>query len=170
MLNSIQQAPIALNRDNFLRQLLHHLAGSLQDVIGLQEAEGFIALVGQKIGDEINQEYRNALHLDHLNKEQVAQVLVDLKRRIQGDFYIIEETDKKIVFGNRRCPFEDKVLGREALCMMTSNVFGLIAAENLRYARVSIDESIARGDTACKVTVYLDPESSGDGIEYFGSE
>lgn len=158
-----------LSRDNFLRQLLHHLSGALQDVIGLQEAEGFIALVGQKIGDEINQEYRQALQLTHLDRAQVAEVLVDLKKRIQGDFYIIEESDEKIVFGNRQCPFEDKVIGREALCMMTSNVFGVIAAENLTYAKVSIDESIARGHSGCKVTVYLDPDSEGDGIEYYGA-
>lgn len=170
MSKSIQQSPISLNRDNFLRQLLRHLSGSLQDVIGLKEAEGFIALVGQKIGDELNHEYRQALKLEHLDREQVAEVLVDLKKRIHGDFYVIEQTDKKIVFGNRQCPFEDNVIGREALCMMTSNVFGVIAAENLRYAQVSIDESIARGDKGCKVTLYLDPDSDGEGIEYFGAQ
>ena len=110
------------------------------------------------------------MKLNRLDRSQVAQVLVDLKKRIQGDFYIIEETDHKVVFGNRQCPFEDKVIGREALCMMTSNVFGVIAAENLRYAKVSIDESIARGDSRCKVTLYLDPDSSDEGIEYYGSE
>ncbi|MCK9606855.1 MAG: methanogen output domain 1-containing protein [Methylomonas sp.] len=170
MSKNIQQAPVLLNRDDFLLQMLRHLSGTLQDVIGLQEAEGFIALVGQKIGEEINQEYRQALQLDRLNKAQVAEVLVDLKKRVHGDFYIIEETDSKIVFGNRQCPFEDKVIGREALCMMTSNVFGVIAAENLTYAKVSIDESIARGHSGCKVTLHFDPNSSAEGIEYYGSE
>lgn len=165
----IQQASISLNRDNFLRQLLRHLSGSLQDTIGLQEAEGFIALVGQRIGDEIDHEYRRSLQLEQLDRKQVAEVLVDLKKRIQGDFYVIEETEQKIVFGNRQCPFGDKVIGREALCMMTSNVFGVIAAENLRYAKVSIDESIARGHSGCKVTLYLDPDASDEGIEYYGS-
>ncbi|AEG02899.1 methanogen output domain 1-containing protein [Methylomonas methanica] len=170
MSNNIQQAPILLNRDNFFRQMLRHLSGTLQDVIGLHEAEGFIALVGQKIGDEINQEYLQALQLDRLNKTQVAEVLVDLKKRIQGDFYVIEETDHKIVLGNRQCPFGDKVIGREALCMMTSNVFGVIAAENLSYVKVNIDESIARGHSGCKVTLYFDPDSSVEGIEYYGPE
>jgi hypothetical protein len=35
-------------------------------------------------------------------------VLVDLKRRIQGDFYVLREDDQKIVLGNRHCPFEEK--------------------------------------------------------------
>jgi hypothetical protein len=47
-----------------------------------------------------------------LSRGQVAEVLVDLKRRIQGDFFVVSEDDEKIVFGNRRCPFEDKVIGR----------------------------------------------------------
>jgi hypothetical protein len=35
--------------------------------------------------------------------------------------------------------------------MMTSNVFGSIAAENLGDAKVVIDRAIARGDKECKV-------------------
>ena len=32
------------------------------------------------------------------------------------------------------------------MCMMTSNVFGHIAAENVGYAKVELQETIARGD------------------------
>ena len=71
--------------------------------------------------------------------------MVDLKRRINGDFYIVEETDEKIVLHNRVCPFEDKVIDRPAMCMMTSNVFGSIASENLGYAKVELNETIAEG-------------------------
>ena len=78
--------------------------------------------------------------------EQVAAVLVDLKRRIHGDFFIIEEDDEKIVLGNRACPFAEMVAGRPSLCMMTSNVFGFIAADNLGYSKVELQETIARGD------------------------
>ena len=72
-----------------------------------------------------------------LSRRQLAEVLVDLKRRIEGQFYIIEESDDRIVLGNCACPFGDKVIGRPSMCMMTSNVFGVIAAENLGYAKWS---------------------------------
>ncbi len=88
-----------------------------------------------------------------------------MKRRINGDFYIVEETDEKIVFHNRACPFEDKVLGRPAMCMMTSNVFGSIAAENLGYAKVELNETIAIGSNRCVVTVYLKPTEESDAAE-----
>jgi hypothetical protein len=71
----------------------------------------------------------------------VRDVLIDLKRRIQGQFFVIEEDDDKIVFGNDACPFAEKVHGRPALCMMTSNVFGSIAAQNL-----GLRQGLARGD------------------------
>lgn len=161
---------IPLERDLFLRNLLRHLAGTLQNVVGLEEASGFVSVVGQEMGDEINQSYKDALAVSNLNKEQVGQVLVDLKRRIQGDFYIIEENDEKIVLGNRSCPFADKVVGRPALCMMTSNVFGSITADNLGYSKVVIEEAIARGDAGCRVVVYLKdtPEAkAAQGREYF---
>ena len=155
-----QRIPILelpLERDVFLRNLIRHLSGTLEDVIGLEEASGFISVVGQRVGEEINTSYRNALQVDALSREQVQDVLVDLKRRIQGDFYILEEDDEKIVLGNRQCPFGDKVIGRPSMCMMTSNVFGVITAQNLGYSRVELDKTIANGDAECRVVVYLNP-------------
>ena len=166
----VDELSIPLERDVFLRTLLRHLAGSLQNVVGLEEASGFVSLVGQEMGEEINQTYKNALAVSSLNREQVADVLVDLKRRIQGDFYIIEQDDEKIVLGNRACPFAEKVIGRPALCMMTSNVFGSIAAENLGYSKVVIDQAIARSDAGCRVVVFLKPTPEAEaaqGREYY---
>ena len=48
----------------------------------------------------MNGEYRKALRISNLSREQVAQVCVDLKSRIQGKFHIIEEDEDKIIFGN----------------------------------------------------------------------
>jgi predicted ArsR family transcriptional regulator len=167
------QLDIPLNRDLFLRTLMRELSGALEDVVGVKEAAGFISLVGQNVGDQINAEYKNAFHVSKLNREQVGEVLVDLKRRILGDFYIIEETPEKIVLGNRACPFAEKVLGRTSMCMMTSNVFGAIAAQNLGYAKVELQETIARGDPGCRVVVYLSPTAASEaaeGREYFQTE
>lgn len=166
----IHELPIALERDVFMRTLIRELSGTLQDVVGLDEASGFVSVVGQRIGDQINLSYRDALGIEKLSKEQVAEVLVDLKRRIQGDFFVIELTDEKIVLGNRACPFAEKVIGRPAMCMMTSNVFGVIAAENLGYAKVSLEETIAAGSQQCRVVVYLKPPADGSAVqgrEYF---
>jgi predicted ArsR family transcriptional regulator len=146
---------IPLDRDLFLRNLLRELAGTLEDVVGLEEASGFISVTGQAIGDQINRDYKHALAVSNLSREQVTDVLVDLKRRIQGDFYVIEEDDEKIVLGNRACPFGDKVLDRPSMCMMTSNVFGAIAADNLGYAKVELQETIAKGHPGCRIVIYL---------------
>ena len=162
---------IPLERDVFLRTLIRELSGTLEDVVGAEEASGYISVVGQNVGDLLNDEYKRALSVSELSREQVAEVLVDLKARIKGDFYIIEEDDEKIVLGNRACPFAEKVLGRESMCMMTSNVFGAIAAENLGYAKVELQETIARGDPGCRVVVYLKPTAESDarvGREYYG--
>jgi predicted ArsR family transcriptional regulator len=164
--------PVDLERDGFLRSLLRELAGTLEDVIGVQESSGFISVVGQKIGDGINEAYKRALALPALDRSQVTAVLVDLKRRIEGDFYVIEETDEKIVLGNRQCPFGERVIGRPSLCMMTSNVFGVIAAENLGRAKVSLDETIAEGAQGCRITIFLQAGPEADaaaGRQYYQS-
>lgn len=165
----IAASDVALGRDVFLRRLLRELSGSLQDVVGLEEASGYISVVGQAMGEQLDADYRRALRVEQLSRSEVAGVLVDLKRRIQGEFFVIEQREDRIVFGNRACPFGEFVEGRPALCMMTSNVFGHIAAENLGYARVDIEQAIARGDGQCRVVVYLTPAQDEDpeAREYF---
>ena len=160
---------VPLDRDIFLRTLIRELSGVLQDVVGVEEASGFVSVVGQNMGRQIDASYKNALEVSSLTQEQVAEVCVDLKRRINGDFFVIEQDDTKIVFGNRTCPFAEKVIGRPSMCMMTSNVFGSIAADNLGYAKVELQQTIAKGDAGCRVVVYLKPTEAAqraEGREY----
>lgn len=163
--NEVSRLEVPLDRDVFLRTLLREVAGTLEDVVGVKDASGFVSVVGQRMGDHIDRAYRRALAVSDLTREQVAAVLVDLKRRIEGDFYIVEEDDDKIVLGNRACPFGDKVIGRTSMCMMTSNVFGVIAAENLGYAKVELQKTIARGDPGCRIVVYLRPTPAAQAVE-----
>jgi predicted ArsR family transcriptional regulator len=164
--------PVTLERDVFMRSLIRELVGTLQDVVGQEQAAGFVSVVGQRMGEQVNEQYKTALKVERLNRTQVARVLVDLKRRIQGTFYVIEESDEKIVLGNYNCPFADKVVGRPAMCMMTSNLFGVIAARNLGRAKVILEDTIARGASECRVVVYLtnsEEAQAADGLEYFES-
>ncbi len=168
----VSAAQLPLDRDVFLRNLLRELAGTLESVVGVDEAAGYISVVGGSIGEQIDNGYRTALGVDRLTRAQVGEVLVDLKRRIEGQFYVIEETEDRIVLGNRACPFGAYVEGRPSLCMMTSNVFGSISARNLGYARVQIEEAIATGHPGCRVVVHLKPTANPepDAREYFGTE
>ena len=172
MSKKIADLELGLERDLFLRNLLRNLSGTLEEVVGFDEASGFIGIVGQQIGDWINDSYRDALDQEALSHEQVIEVLVDLKRRIKGDFSIVSADKEKIVLSNKCCPFEEKVVGRNSLCMMTSNVFGTITAENLGYAKVCLHETIAKGDKGCKIVVHLDDSDEAridSGNEYFAT-
>lgn len=165
-----QDLDITLNRDSLLQTFLKHLSGTLQKVVGIEEASGFMSLVSQQVGLEVNECYKKAWHLPELTREQISEVLIDLKRRVQGNFSIAEQDEDKIVFVNTVCPFGENVVGNELLCMMTSNVFGTVVAENLGYSKVSIEKSIARGDSGCRVVVYFKPTpvvQSVAGREYF---
>ena len=169
LVNDVKSLDVPLERDGFCRTIIRELSGLLEDVVGLEEASGFISVVGQNIGNFIDSEYKEALQVENLTKDQIGQVLVDLKARINGEFYIKEMTDTKIVFGNSRCPFEEKAIDRPSLCMMTSNVFGTITSNNLGYAKVELKETIARGDSGCHVVVYFEANEeaeNSEGIEY----
>jgi predicted ArsR family transcriptional regulator len=165
--------PVDLEREDFLVELTGELSGVLQDLVGLDSAKGLIAIVGARIGDRLNAEYRRQEKGASLDAAAVSDAAVDLKARIGGDFYEIERTEDEIVLGNRHCPFGRMVEGRPALCMMTSNIFGRIAAENLGYARVSVEEAIANGHDRCLVRIALTPPGKGasvNGREYFRTD
>ena len=164
-------AELPLEADVFMRRLLRELTETLEDVVGAESAAGYINTVGSAMGRWILSQYREAMDFDRLDPRQVAQVLVDLKRRIGGDFFIIEVTEDRIVVGNRRCPFGEMAAGQPALCMMTSNVFGRVTADNLGYARVDLQETIAKGAQACRIVVYLDPDRDAprDEREYWAT-
>lgn len=166
----IANLDIALDRDSFMRALIRELADVLCDVVGVQQASAFISVVGQNMGRSLDQQYRQALNVPELNREQVAAVLADLKQRIRGRFRVIECSERHIVLASDTCPFEEKVTGQKAMCMMTSNVFGSIAADNLGYAKVELRETIAEGAPACVVAVHLQLDAATDridGREYF---
>lgn len=168
----LRQLDIPLDRDLFLRTLIRELAGTLEQIVGYEEAAGYISLVGQSMGDWLNALYREKLGVACLNPEQVAAVLVDLKQRINGDFSLVEQDSARIVLSSSSCPFEDKVLERPSMCMMTSNVFGVITASNLGYAKVVLRETIAGGNGRCLVVIYTQQTQESEaahGREYFNN-
>ena len=46
-------------------------------------------------------------------------------------------------------------LNMPLVCMIPSNVFGSITANNLGYSKVTLEETIAKGDKECKVIVHF---------------
>lgn len=169
MTKEMSDLDLPIERDMFLRKLLRELSGTLEDTIGVEAAAGYIATVGSLMGEWIDEMYKKGLGIDHLSAKQVAEVFIDLKSRIDGAFYLISMDTDKIVIGNKKCPFGEYAKDRDSLCMMTSNVFGRIAANNLGYARVALDETIARGDLGCRIVVYLNPRDdiTADEREYY---
>ena len=150
-------------KESFLRALIVELAQAVEGDGGPDVAEALVARVGESIGERMEDAYRSARRLTgRLSPEQMGDLYVQLKRAIEGDFYVIEASDSQIVLGNRRCPFGEAVQRQPALCQMTASVFGGIAARNTGGGRVVLDERIALGDPQCRVTVRLGPAADED--------
>ena len=161
----IADLDLPLERDLFLRKLLRELTGTLEQTIGIEAAAGYIATVGSVMGEWIDKQYKQGLGIDQLTVEQVAEVFIDLKKRIHGDFFLISMDSDTITVGNKRCPFGEFAEGRDSLCMMTSNVFGRIAANNLGYARVELEDTIAKGSATCRIVIHLKPDATAEADE-----
>ena len=166
---SVAALSLPLDRDIFFRRMLRELSGTIEGIVGVEQAAGYVAAVGSSIGDWINSAYHAGMGPEDFDVETVARIFVDLKRRIDGGFVVRSVSAESIVLVNDKCPFGDAVIDRPSLCMMTSNVFGRIAADNLGYARVALEQTIAEGDSGCHIVVHLVPEAgaSPDEREYY---
>lgn len=156
-------APEEANRDGtfgkeaFLRALVVELAQAAEGAHGPDAAEALVAQVGTNVGSRMEEAYRSARAVTgRLTPEQMADLFVRLKGAMGGDFYVVEADERRIVLGNRRCPFGATVRRQPGLCRMTSSVFGGIAARNHDGAAVVLEERIALGDPECRVVVWLD--------------
>jgi DNA-binding CsgD family transcriptional regulator/anti-sigma regulatory factor (Ser/Thr protein kinase) len=145
-------------KESFLRALIVELAQAVENDQGPDVAEALVAQVGKGIGERMEDAYRSAREITgRLSPEQIGDLYVQLKRAVDGDFYVIEANQSEIVLGNRRCPFGEAVLRQPALCQMTASVFGGIAARNTGAGKVILEERIALGAPECRVTVRLGP-------------
>jgi anti-sigma regulatory factor (Ser/Thr protein kinase)/predicted ArsR family transcriptional regulator len=158
---------------SFLRALVVELAQAVEEEQGPAAAEAAVAQVGTDVGGQMEEAYRRVRGLsDRLTPEQMGDLYVRLKRAIEGDFFVIEANDERIVLGNNACPFGPVVQYAPALCRMTSSVFGGIAARNRGGSAVQLEERIAVGDPQCRVTVWLGraPETVRDVVHLYGGE
>jgi len=165
--DALAAADIPLDRTRFFNQVIRALTGTLESTVGLEDAEAFITSVGSELGEAIGADYARALGGGPSDVQTLAAVLVDLKARIGGAFRVVSVDAGEIVLANTACPFAEAVHNRPSLCMMTTTVFGRIAATASGHARVSIDEAIARGDGRCIVRIALRPPEAGDGHDFF---
>jgi anti-sigma regulatory factor (Ser/Thr protein kinase) len=158
---------IGFGRESFLRALVVELSRAAEESHGPLVAAGLVAHVGATVGAQMELEYRRARQIvGRLTPAQLADCFVRLKTAIEGDFYVIDVTDDRIVLGNRRCPFGDTVRLSPSLCRMTSSVFGGIAARNGGEAHVLLEERIAVGDVECRVSIMLGVDQPSYGHHY----
>ncbi len=161
MTESGQKAGGAFDRDRFLRRFLIEVMGLLEEVVGPEGAEGIIARAGMSIGRWLDRNYRDAHGAERLDPRQVAAAMVEIHTAVDGELEILEATTDRIVLDGHRCPFGRIVIGRPQLCMLTSTFIGRIAADNLGYARIDLERTIARGDGHCRIVAYLNPAPGG---------
>ncbi|WP_318284371.1 methanogen output domain 1-containing protein [Methylorubrum aminovorans] len=157
---------IPLDREIFMDLVVTTMGSLFEETVGSNEAGGFVSLVGLAVGEKIQAAYLASSGASQLDRKGMVDALLDMKRRIGSDFYVVEESEQRIVLGNKRCPFGELAKKCPSLCMLTANVCGHLAAESQGYARVDLPETIAAGASECRIVINLEPDSSGGGRRY----
>ncbi|WP_186418234.1 methanogen output domain 1-containing protein [Bosea sp. CS1GBMeth4] len=135
--------------------LVAGMAELLETIAGPEDACAYVSSIAARLGADIEKQYKAALNVQHLNRNQLVAVLIDLKNRAGGGFSLTEQDEDRLVFGNRACPLGKAASNHPSLCMLTSNIFGRMTANAVGYAAVDLERTIARGDSDCRVVVHL---------------
>ncbi|MGX1788598.1 methanogen output domain 1-containing protein [Bosea sp. NPDC055332] len=167
-LPSIGSLDIDFDHHGLFSTLLADMVDLLETIAGVEDACAYVSSIAARLGADIEQQYKTALGVQNLSRNQLIGVLLDLKNRAGGAFSLIEEDDDQVVFSNCACPLGKAATNHPSLCMLTSNIFGRMAANAVGYAAVDLEQTIARGDGACRVVLHLKRTELGpDTREYF---
>jgi hypothetical protein len=159
---------VDFGRQSLFDFLLAGMVKVLEDNAGTEDASIFVGGIASQISADLEKKYIDALGVRALSRAQLIAILIDVQNRVSGDFYLVEESEERIVLGNRICPLGTAVRGHPALCMMTSQISGRLTANAHGYAAVDLEQTIARGDLGCRIVIYLKPtELSPASREYF---
>ncbi|WP_249413965.1 methanogen output domain 1-containing protein [Alteribacter keqinensis] len=161
MINEVK--PPSLSGHVFLAKLITQYAHIHERTVG-KGARDYIREIGLRTGEWLERFYKD--DQERWSVEKYADVIVDIKNSIGGHFRIVEVFPDHVVVRATACPFGDVVQDAPHLCMMTSSVFGGIAARQFGYSKVSLRERIALGDGGCEVAIYFSPASTEEGDEY----
>ena len=159
---------IDFDHQGLFSTLVADLAELLESIAGVEDACAYVSGIAARLGTDIEKQYKSALGVQHLSRDQLIEVLIDLKKRAGGAFSVIEQDEDRVVFGNCSCPLGRAAANHPSLCMVTSNIFGRLSANAIGYAAVDLEETIARGAAQCRVVLHLKRTEPGpETREYF---
>jgi len=133
------------------------------------DSDRYIEQVGLTASHCLEEGARTCLgYSGSITSDQYADVIINIKNRIGGNFSRASSDPGTIRVVNSCCPFGDSVREAPELCRMTASVFGGIAARNFGYCKVELRKRIALNDRHCEVCIYTNPEDARDkpGDEY----
>ena len=148
----------------FLQKMLGSVAGTLEEIVGLEEAKGYMSLVGEQLACSTDIAPGRCA-----SAYETGDLFVSMQRQVGGGFRVTSTGVDRVELQSLTCPFGRHVVGRPSLCMITSNMFGRLAAEQHGHVTVELAEAIARGDRRCVVRVNTAPdlEISTDNQRHF---
>lgn len=158
-----------LTPERYLQLFIMQTGGMAQGV-NCSSLESFIKKIVLNSSEALEDIYRESHGLnDILSMQEYADLLVNLKNSIGGEFKVIEINENTLNIQTTKCPFGELIESTPALCHMTSSIFGGIGARNYGYAKVELRKRIALGSDHCEICIHRNPQASEQiiGDEYF---
>jgi predicted ArsR family transcriptional regulator len=139
--------PVNINDKEFLRSMLLGTISSLDE----NTSKEAIRKSALKIAKNIEELYKRFYDVEKLNLDQFCEAVVDVEKKIGGEFKVVEKSNNRVIFRVLSCPLT-KCPG---MCTVTSTILGTLAAKSFGYSKVILKKTIARGSDNCYIIVHL---------------
>jgi predicted ArsR family transcriptional regulator len=157
---------LELDREKMLSECVRAFGVMIEDVVGADDARGYVSIVGERIGEFVAAEIAKGVDFESLSIDQTADLLVEVQNLLGGCFDVEVQNGHQIRLTNTQCPYSTQYAGRQSLCTLTSSIMGTVASMCNGQARVQLLETIAQNGACCRAVVHLDG-SHGAGVTYW---
>ena len=157
-----------LDREMYLELVLSELFGTLNDIVGNVEAQGYFAVVGNKVGRRLNNIILQSYGTDRLDRDQLIEVFQFLCQRTNSDFMTHGANNEVLEF-RKVYPPSDIPVERSYVHSVASSVVGYIAAHSAGHVRVRLTQETHCQDGVYGMTIYLN-QQEGEGAIYYKEE
>lgn len=157
-----------LDRELYLELVLSELFGTLNDIVGNVEAQGYFAVVGNKVGRRLNNIILQNYGTDRLDRNQLVKVFEFLCHSTSSDFSTHGSGNEVMEF-RKVYPPSDIKIERSYVHSVASSIVGYIAAHSAGHVRVRLTQETDREDGVYGMTLYLN-QQEGEGSVYYKEE
>lgn len=156
--------PVNLNKELFLKKITTYLASNIYK----GEKKEALNKAGLDLSNYLERIYKEHYRVEKLSFDQVIDVIVDVYKKVGGNFKIIEKDSKKLLLRCKKSPFGEDIADSFILFNINAGIMGGLISKSKGYCKVCLKPA-SKDDGLYDILVFLKKNKESEeeeGVEY----